>query len=78
MKSLRGSTKIVGWKMDHLKFGDFAASRVCEVYMRVYCLCTSQQVVYVSYIITHYYTLGLKKKHAGAIFHYPYRADDHL
>ena len=30
MKSLRGSTKIVGWKMDHLKFGDFAASRIFE------------------------------------------------
>ena len=36
MKSWRGSTKIVGWKMDHLTFGDFAASRVFEVYPRVY------------------------------------------
>ena len=85
MKSWRGSTKIVGWKMDHLTFGDFAASRVFEVYPRVYCFCTSQQVVYVSYIINHY-TLLLyawpEEKHqfvyAGAIFHYPYWADGHL
>ena len=42
---------IAGWKMDHVKFEDFAASHVFEVYPRVYCLCSSQQVVYVSYII---------------------------